>query len=78
MWVLAPLKGKYYGTKIFNEETGDVIEVWLSFKTYTQDEVSEREKELGWGEDGEYYYDHVESQYSYEAALKIVKALNEN
>lgn len=77
MWMIKPLEGKYYGTKIVNWETDDIIEVWLPFKTYTHDEVSEREKELGWGEDGDFYFDHVESKYSYEAAQKIVKALNE-
>ena len=76
MWSLLPLHGKYYGTKIVNSVTGDIIEVLLSFKTYTQDEISEREKELGWGENGEYYYDHVETQYSYETAKKIIEALN--
>lgn len=79
-WTIEPLKGKYYGTKIVNNETDEVIEVWLGFiGNYT---ASEREKEQGWGqpdEDGfvDIYYDHVELQRSYDAAIIICEALNE-
>lgn len=72
MWILGKLQGKYYGTRVINTETGDIIEVWLSMQ---QDyKASEREIEAGWTE--EHGYDHVELQSSYEAAKKIVDALN--
>ena len=70
-WKLEPLKGKYYGTKVWNDETDELIEVWLSSVL----KASEREIEDGWEE--EHGYDHVESQRSYEAAMIICEALNE-
>ncbi len=73
MWILKPLQGKYYGTIVSNTETGDRIEVWLSMQGNYK--PSEREIDNGWVE--EYGYDHVEIQSSYEAAKKIVKALND-
>ena len=73
MWVLKPLEGKYYGTKIVNWETGDEIEVWLTMGMGDY-RASDRELENGW--DSECGYDHVELQSSYEAAKKIVDALN--
>ena len=73
MWQIEPLKGKYYGTRVVNTETDDLIEVWLSLKMGSQ--PSSREFENGWTPD--YGFDHVETQESYETALKIVEKLNE-
>ena len=77
MWILEPLKSKYYSTKVIDTKTDAVVDIYIPFRNFTEDEVSEREKEDGWGLDDELYYDHVESQASYEAAKKIVKALND-
>jgi hypothetical protein len=75
MWTIKPLQGKYYGTIVENKRTGDEIVVWLSMGI-NKCRASDREYEEGWHEDCG--YDHVELQHSYEAALKIMKALNEN
>lgn len=70
-WKLEPLKGKYYGTRVINDWTGELIIVWLDLEY----KVSDRELEKGWQEDQG--FDHVESQRSYEAAMIICEALNE-
>jgi hypothetical protein len=75
MWTIRPLQGKYYGTIVENKKTGDQIIVCLSMRI-NKYRASDREYEEGWNE--EWGYDHVELQHSYEAALKIMKALNEN
>lgn len=74
-WVLSPLEGKYYGTKVENTKTGETASFWFGFRTYTEDEVSQREKDEGWNpfEQG---YDHVEDRYSLEAAVTFVNAMN--
>lgn len=72
-WKLEPLKGKYYGTRVINDWTGELIIIWLDLEDYGK--VSIREIEDGWEE--EHGYDHVESQRSYEAAMIICEALNE-
>lgn len=73
MWYIEPLQGKYYGTRIVNTETDDLIEVWLTLKG--EYKPSSRELENGWTPD--YGFDHAETQESYETALKIVEKLNE-
>lgn len=71
MWYIEPLDGKYYGTRIVNDETDEVIEVWLDFDSAS---ASVREIENGWEPDAG--YDHVESARSYKAACVICDALN--
>ena len=73
-WQIEPLKGKYYGTKIRNIETDELIEVWLNMEYDYK--PSSREIADGWQPD--WGYDHVELQRSYEAAKIICAALNES
>lgn len=71
-WTIEPLKGKYYGTKIRNTKTDELIEVWLGFEGDYK--PSSRELSNGWQPD--YGYDHVELERSFEAAKIICEALN--
>lgn len=72
-WKIEPLTGKYYGTQISNEDTGETVKVWFGFVGNYK--PSEREISQGWHPD--MGYDHVELQRSYDAAAIICKALNE-
>lgn len=74
MWKVEPLGGKYYGTRVSNGDR--FIDIWTGFDKYTPEEVSVREKAQGWGEDGDYYFDHVESQFDYDTAVQIAEMLN--
>lgn len=67
-WYVAPLKGKYYGTRV--TDGANFIEVW----TGQTGKVSEREIKEGWTE--EHGFDHVESDIDYKIACVIRDALN--
>lgn len=74
-WFIEPLEGKYYGTRIVHEPTGNLIKVWLPVDHVQDYRVSDRELEKGWDPE-ECTYDHTEMQHTYEAACIIMNALN--
>lgn len=74
IWKIKPLDGKYYGTKIENERTGELIEIWLPLGIGGY-RASNREIEEGWCPD--HGFDHTETQRTYDAAYIICNALNE-
>ena len=69
---LVPLSGKYYTTEVIVETDNGSVFIEISSGNY---KPSQREIDKGWEPDDG--MDHVESEYSYEIAKKIVKALKE-
>lgn len=70
--VLEELRGKYYSTEIVAYTEGH-DPTYISIVGYGNGKPSQRELDRGYNED--YGMDHVESDSSYQVALKILEAL---
>lgn len=73
MATIAPLSGKYYGTKIVLKN-GESFHIWLQNNSLLS-RVSEREIARGWSPD--YGFDHVETEENYKIAKICAEALTE-
>lgn len=68
---LLPLKGKYYGTWIVDDQGNEIAEIWLTARNEHDSVPSPREEP-----DMEVHDSHYENQRTYNVASKLVLAFN--
>ena len=71
---LAPLTGKYYGTKIIIKDE----DIYTELSIWNSGDYTPSERELHKWNDGEFEVcdSHFESKWTYEFAKKLVDAIN--